>query len=68
MNTAAVREEAANLESAARMRAAFREVALGVAELDENLTTSRRQVWTPIDKQGNVDPFNIAADWEETGN
>ncbi len=65
MRTDLVREEARNLESAARMRAAFREVALGVAELDESMTTSRRQVWRPIDKQGNVDPFNVQADWEE---
>ncbi len=65
MRTDLVREEAKDLESAARMRAAFREVALGAAELSENLTTSRRQVWRPIDKQGNVDPYNVSADWEE---
>ncbi len=65
MNTAAVREERRNLESAARMRAAFREVALGVAELDENMTTSRRNIYRPICKQGETDPYNVNADWEE---
>ncbi len=65
MNTAAVREEAKDLESAARMRAAFREVALGAAELSENLTTSRRNIYRPICKQGETDPYNVDADWEE---
>ena len=52
------------------IRAAFREVALGLMEWQElpddpPYEEAPVRYWKPADKQGQVEPFDIDADWEE---
>jgi hypothetical protein len=62
------------MSSQEKIRAAFREAALGLmAWQDPPLVSPReyrrlelvRNVYRPADKQGEVEPFDINADWEE---
>lgn len=56
------------------IRAAFREVALGLMEWEDPALVSPREyrrlelvrdVYKPFDKQADTEPFDIDADWEE---
>ena len=48
----------------AHIRAAFREVALGLMEWREP-PTRKPKVYRSWDKQNGVEPFNVQADWDE---
>lgn len=39
-----------------------------LAFTDELGRPAERRTWTPIDKQGEVEPYDVDQDWTDTGN